>query len=323
MMCRRATGRFLPYAAMAIWATAVGCPVHTSSSVHVQRPFRSGIDLVSLSVTVTDARHRHITDLSPDDFVVLEDGVPQKVTFFGKAETPLVLALLIDLSGSMASSLPVAQQAAAGLVRHLRSADVAAVVGFGSTVHTAQAFTTDRAALEAAIRRTKASGATVMYNALYIALTDINRLRSRDVGQTRRRAIVLLSDGDDTDSLVSFDEVADLALRSETTIYTIGMGTAMGASAPRLLARTVGEGRFALRHLAQQTGGRAFFPPQVRDLAGVYSEIRDELASQYLLAYHPSASGRSGKWRSIAVRVNREGLVARTRHGYNVGNGAR
>jgi Ca-activated chloride channel homolog len=322
-MLRHPLTRLLTFALLAIWATGLACPVQTFSSGHGQRRFRSGIDLVSLSVTVTDARQRHIRDLSQDDFVVLEDGVPQKVAFFGKTETPLVLGLLIDSSSSMAPSLAVAQQAAVGFVRHLGPADVATVVGFGETVYTAQAFTSDPALLESAILRTTASGATVLYNALYIALTEINRMRSDDGGHTRRRAIVLLSDGDDTDSLVSFDEVTDLALRSATTIYTIGMGTAMATTDSRSLARELREGRFVLRHLAQRTGGRAFFPALARDLADVYSEIRDELASQYSLAYQPSSVGRSGKWRSIAVRVNREGLVARTRHGYYVGNVAR
>lgn len=122
----------------------------------------------------------------------------------------------------------------------------------------------------------------------------------------------LLSDGDDTSSLVSFDEVLDLASRSDTVIYTIGLGPSTAATPPR----TNQDGQFVLRRLAQQTGGRAFFSQHAKELAAVYGDIREELASQYALAYESSSVHRDGQWRRVAVRVSRPGVVIRSRPGY-------
>jgi Ca-activated chloride channel family protein len=153
-----------------------------------------------------------------------------------------------------------------------------------------------------------------MYNAVYIALRELGKIRLGDEQEVpRRRAIVLLSDGEDTSSLVTFDEVLDVAQRSDSVIYAIGLG--IEASATRRSA----DPSFVLTRLAQQTGGRAFFPTVAKDLAGVYADIRDELASQYLLAYI-SSSDRTGQWRRVNVRVNRPGVSVRTKQGYFAGS---
>ena len=135
---------------------------------------------------------------------------------------------------------------------------------------------------------------------MYIALKELGKLVQRDDRQvTRRLAIVVLSDAEDTSSFVSFDEVLDLASRSDTAIDTIGPGGAEPRTGGNAL-----DGHFVLRRLAQQTGGRAFFPRQVKELSGVYGSIRTELPSQYSLAYDSSGGRRDGQWRRIAVRVN-------------------
>jgi len=133
---------------------------------------------------------------------------------------------------------------------------------------------------------------------VYIALKELAKL-PQDPQIPRRRAIIVLSDGDDTSSLVTFDDVLDLASRSDTAICTIGLGPREPAS-----TRNNQDGQFVLRRLTQQTGGRAFFPQDIKELAGVYSDIREELASQYALAYESSTGRRDGQWRRIAVRVN-------------------
>lgn len=273
--------------------------------------FRSGVDLVSLNVTVSDGSRRHVADLTREEFVVTENGVPQDLSHFSRASNPLALALLIDTSASMRDDLATAQEAAIGFVRQLAPEDGATVIDFDNRVQTAQEFTRDKAALERAVRETAADGSTALYNAVYIALRALNKLVPQDSTTPRRRAIVLLSDGDDTASLINFDEVADLAARSDTTIYTIGLGGQQAAVGP-----VKSDGSFVLRRLAHQTGGRAFFPGYSKDLAAVYSSIRDELTSQYSLAYEPSPDRPDGKWRVVSVRVNRPGLVARTRQGY-------
>jgi Ca-activated chloride channel homolog len=212
----------------------------------------------------------------------------------------------------MEESLPIAQDAAIGFVRELSSADVASVIDFDSRVEVRQEFTGDRGALERAIRRTAAGGSTSLYNAVYIALKELRKtIGDEPITDPRRRAIVVLSDGEDTSSLVGFDEVLDLAARSDTAIYTIGL---FGRETPGV--RRSQEAQFVLRRFAQQTGGRAFFPVDAKELAGIYGEIKAELASQYALAYESSNPRRDGQFRRIAVRIERSGVVARARPGY-------
>jgi Ca-activated chloride channel homolog len=275
-------------------------------------PFRSGVDVIAMSVTVTDASRRYVTDLDRQDFQIFEDGRPQQLTFFQKTGIPLALALLVDTSASMDQSLPVAQEAAVGFVRALGPADVASLIDFDSRIQIRQDFTSDRSALEKAIRETRAGGSTALYNAVYIALKELNKtIRDEPLADSRRRAIVILSDGEDTSSLVDFDEVLDLAARSDTAIYAIGL---LGLDAPR--ARKPQDPEFVLRRLAQQTGGRAFFASDAKELSTVYGEIRTELSNQYFLAYESNNPRRDGQFRHIAVRVGRPDAVTRARPGY-------
>jgi VWFA-related protein len=153
-------------------------------------------------------------------------------------------------------------------------------------------------------------GSTSLYNAIYIALRELGKVRAVREEEIRRQALILFTDGEDTSSLVSFDEVLDLAKRSETAIYTIALrGADVGAKGFR-------EAEFVLRTLAQETGGRAFFPMKIDDLAGVYAEIADELSSQYILGYISTNSRRDGAWRRVAVQVLRPSLTPRTKRGY-------
>jgi Ca-activated chloride channel homolog len=282
------------------------------AGVFAQGTFRAGVDLVSVNVTVTDKDLRYVPDLDRDDFMVLENGVRQNLTFFGRTDVPLEMALLIDTSASMDRAMTTAQEAAIGFVQQLRSSDLATVVDFDSTVRTLQGLTRDGAALEAAIRETRAGGATALFNAVYITLKELNKRPRNEQGRPRRLAMVVLSDGDDTSSVVSFDDVLELASRSDTVIYTIGLG----ARDP--MTRRLGnqDGDFVLKRLAQQTGGRAFFPLEAKDLAAVYSEIKAELAYQYSLAYESTNAITDGNFRQIAVRVSRPDVVVRTRPGY-------
>ena len=274
--------------------------------------FRAGVELVSLNVTVTEGTH-YVTDLTQDDFSVFEDGVKQDVTFFNSAHLPIALALLLDTSASMDTKLPTAQEAAIGFAKRLREQDLAEVIDFDSRVVVLQNFTNSAAELEQAIRRTSAGGSTSMYNAVYIALKDLKKVVARNVEEIRRQAIVVLSDGEDTSSLLPFEEVLDLAKRSETAIYTIGLRENDSTSSGSKLFR---EAEFVLRQLSQETGGRAFFPNRVADLAGVYGQISDELSSVYTVGYTSKNGKRDGAWRRVVVRANRPNTTARTKQGY-------
>jgi Ca-activated chloride channel family protein len=278
-----------------------------------QVPFRAGIDLVSLNVTVTDGTTRYITDLAADEFTVFEDGVKQDVTFFNRTNLPIALALLLDTSASMESKLPTAQEAAIGFAKRLRAQDLAEVIDFDSRVIVLQNFSNSAAELEQAIHKTSAGGSTSMYNAVYIALKDLKKVVAKNAEEIRRQAIVVLSDGEDTSSLLPFEEVLDLAKRSETAIYAIGLRTQDG---PGSTTKGFKEAEFVLRQFAQETGGRAFFPNQVADLAAIYGQISDELSSQYTVGYMSRNTRRDGSWRRVVVRTTRPNLTARTKLGY-------
>jgi Ca-activated chloride channel family protein len=274
--------------------------------------FRVGVDLVSLNVTVTDGTSRFLTDLESDDFSVFEDGVKQDVTLFSRTNLPIALSVLMDTSASMETKLPVAQEAAVGFARRLRSQDLAEVIAFDNRVSVLQAFTSNATALEQAIRRTSAGGSTSLNNAVYIALKDLKKVVARSADEVRRQAIVVLSDGEDTSSLLPFEEVLDLAKRSETAVYTIGLKADDAGPG----ARGFKEAEFVMRQFAQETGGRAFFPTQVSELANIYGQISDELSSQYTVGYTSRNPRRDGAWRRVVVRVGRPNSVARTKLGY-------
>ena len=304
-------------AAMAVISAQTSAPAQRpaagQSEPGRQTPsFRGGVELVSLNVTVVDGSGRYVTDLAPEDFSVFEDGVKQDVTFFNRTNLPIALALLLDTSASMETRLPIAQEAAIGFARRLRGQDLAEVIDFDSRVVVLQTFTNTTADLEQAIRKTSSGGSTSLFNAVYIALKDLKKVMAKNVDEIRRQAIVVLSDGEDTSSLLPFEEVLDLAKRSETAIYAIGLRSGASASG----AKGFKEAEFVLRQLAQETGGRAFFPNQAPDLNNVYGQIADELSNQYTVGYTSRNQKRDGAWRRLVVRVNRPSVTTRTKLGY-------
>lgn len=276
-----------------------------------QPSFQAGIEIVSMNVTVTDSTGRYVTDLARERFSVFEDGTKQEIAFFNRTNQPIALSLLIDTSASMEDRMATAQEAAIGFARRLRPQDLGELIDFDRQVRVVQGFTNDPAALESAIRRSTAGGSTSLYNAIYISLKELKKGRAKTEQDVRRQAIVVFSDGEDTSSLVSYEQVLDLAKRSETVIYSIGL-----RSDSEIGSKRFKEADYVLRQLAQETGGRAFFPARIEDLAGTYAQIADELASQYMLGYVSTNTRRDGAWRSLALRVDREGVTARSKRGY-------
>ena len=272
--------------------------------------FRGGVELVSLNITVTDGT-KYVTDLNQEDFEIYEDGAMQTITLFNRETQPIALAVLLDTSASMDERLPTAQEAAVGFSRRLKPKDAMEVIDFNSQPHILQTFTADQVALEKAIRSTTANGSTALYNAVYISLKELKKVKAASADEIRRQAIVLLSDGDDTSSLVGYEEVLDLAKRSETSIYAIGLRP------ERIGGRQeFKEAEFVLRQLSNETGGRVFFPTNVNELPKIYDQISEELSSQYTIAYASKNPLRNGAWRRIIVRTKRPGAVPRTRQGY-------
>ena len=288
---------------------AVGTCLLAVTLAAQQGRFRAGVELVSLNVTVTDGA-KYVTGLDQVDFEVYEDGTKQTTTFFSRVQQPIALAILLDTSNSMEDKLSTAQEAAAGFVRRMRKDDAMEVIEFNSQVRIPQPFTNDVNALERAIRQTTVNGSTSLYNAIYVSLKELKVERARTAEEIRRQAIVILSDGDDTSSLVEYEEVLNLAKRSETAIYAIGLRQAE-TGRPKFK-----EAEFVLRQLSQETGGRVFFPTTVAELPKIYEQISEELASQYSIAYSSRNAMRNGAWRRIDVRINKPGLTARARRGY-------
>jgi Ca-activated chloride channel family protein len=276
--------------------------------------FSSAVDVVNLNVSVTDARDRHVPGLDAGDFKVFEDGVPQQLSLFTQERLPISAAVLIDSSLSMHNSLPAVKAAALRLLRVLRGDDVAEVVQFNHRFTVLQDFTSDQARLEAAVRGIRPEGATGVYNAIYLTLKD-PRFRGK-AGELTRQAIVVLSDGEDTSSLVSDDQVVELARKSNVTVFTISLKQPRTALVD---SDAPDRATFFLTAVARETGGRSYFPAGLAELDGVYDRIADELRTQYALGYVSNNPERDGRWRKINIATAKGDLLLRHKLGYYAG----
>jgi Ca-activated chloride channel family protein len=314
---------------LVVFVLAAAVMAAPAGNVHAQMPdsarqlqqaqpptFKSGAALVALNVTVQDASARFVTGLQPADFAVYEDGVKQDVRFFEATSVPVDLIVLIDTSSSMTDKMDVVHEAATGFLRTLRDGDRGAVVSFADSVSVVQPLTTDGEMLDKAVRSTFAHGSTALNNAIYISLKQFGQSARQD-RDVRRQAIVVLSDGEDTSSLVSFDDVLSLSRRMGVNIYTVLLqARSAGGVLEPPAHRYFSEADYSMKTLARETGAQAFFP-QPAQLKGVYSSIALELASQYSIGYVPANGRPDGRFRRIVVQVvTRPELRPRTRPGY-------
>lgn len=283
--------------------------VASAAGQQAQRPaplaFGADVEVVRLDVSVLAGDGRFVTDLGERDLEIYEDGERQAPTSFVRRELPVSLVLLLDASASIADRLPLAQAAATGFLDALRPQDEASVTEFNDAVRLLQASTSDRDALRRAVGRISAGSSTALYNALYVTLKSLpTGARDADL---RRRAVLLLTDGEDTASLVWEEQVVELARRREAAIHVIDLRprTEQNRSA-RLL-----------RVLSHESGGELHHPGSIHDLDEVYSRIGEELKSQYTVGYVSSKAVHDGRWRRIEVRVRgRADLHLRHRTGY-------
>jgi Ca-activated chloride channel family protein len=278
--------------------------------------YRSGVELVPLTVTVTDRSGRYVPNLTAADFAIFEDGRRQMISQFSVGRVPVDLGILLDTSSSMRDDLALAQKAASGLVRQLSDGDRGAVIGIASTVRFHQSLTSDLAHVEMALRSTQANGSTALYDAIYIALRQYQQERL-STSEVRRRAIVLLTDGIDTSSHVAFDDVLDLVRRAEVTVYVVSLAAAPAMLRGTIEDRTSSESAHALSTLARDSGGRLFTPRASGELPAIYDSIGQELSNQYVIGYVPSGPATDGAFRHISVGVLQPNAgIARTRAGY-------
>ena len=229
-------------------------------------------------------------------------------------QVPLDLAILLDTSSSMRDRIRTVQKAAVGFASALRPGDRVSVWEIKNSVVTLHRLDSDISAACDAIRRTAAKGDTALYNGVYLALKEMTKARPVD-GSVRRQAIVVLSDGIDTASLVSDDDVMEEARHAAVAIYTIALRPAylvqMGA---RTGYRYFSPGDYTMHALARDTGGRAFLSTDISELTSVYGLITQELASQYVLGYTSKNSKQDGSFRRVSVTV--PGMRTRTRAGH-------
>jgi VWFA-related protein len=264
---------------------------------------------VNVVFTVTDKHGRRITDLKQADFRIVDDNKPpQEVrSFHAETNLPLQVGLLIDASNSVRDRFKFEQESAIEFLNQTihPQKDHAFVVGFDVTPEITQDFTDNTELLAHGVHELRPGGGTALYDALYYACRE--RLLKAPAGVTVRRAIILLSDGEDNQSHVSREEAIEMAQRAEAIVYTISTN----------VSGTKGKGDQVLERIADATGGRAFFPFQIRDVANAFAEIQEELRSQYAVSYKPADLRADGHYRTIEIVPNdRKNYRVRARRGW-------
>ncbi|HVP55799.1 MAG TPA: VWA domain-containing protein [Candidatus Eisenbacteria bacterium] len=266
------------------------------------------VDEVNVVFTVTDKRGKFVNDLKQDDFKVIDDNKPAQAIRSFRSETnlPLRVGLLIDASNSIRDRFKFEQEAAIEFLNQIiHQQDQAFVLGFDTTPEVTQNFTNNTEALSKGVRTLRPGGGTAMYDAIYYACRD--EIMAKDKGPiATRRAIILLSDGDDNQSRVSREEAVEMAQKAEVIIYTISTNS----SGMKL------KGDKVLEHFAEETGGRSFFPFKVQDVSDAFLQIQDELRSQYAISYKPAELQPNGKYHSIQILADNKKYKVRARKGY-------
>jgi VWFA-related protein len=274
--------------------------------------------LVNLNVRVADPSGKPVQKLERDDFVVLEDNVPQELTYFEPVTAPLNLLLLLDLSGSIGSKLQVLKKAARKFVDSLGHHDRVAIATFTTRFQIESDFTTDRSLLKKRIdRMVNPGGDTAFYDATWSALDLLGTTKDA------RRTLVVLTDGvdsafipDEQGSRYGFEELVTRVEEEDATVYPIYLDTERDVSGGAYTPQVFATARKQLQALAEQTGATYFRASRTEDLDGVYKRVAAELHSFYSLAYPARDSKNDGRWRRINVQINRSGLKARTKRGY-------
>src|SRR5215471_3445533 len=268
----------------------------------------TSVDVVNVVFTVTDDHGRFVKDLAQNQFRILDNNKPPKEITDFEAQTglPLRVGVLIDASNSIRDRFKFEQQSAIEFVQQSLQPDVdkAMVLSFDEIYEVVQDFTNDLDKLSAAIRNISPGGSTAMRDAVYYTCRE-KLMKEQSTGPVRR-VIILVSDGNDTQSHVYRKEAIDMAQRSETIIYTISTG----------LGYSNGEGDHNLKLLAESTGGEAFFPIKVTDVADAFARIQRELRSQYSIAYKPDDFVRNGQYRTISIKTVPHDLKVRAKKGY-------
>ena len=252
------------------------------------------VNRVILWVTVTDKSDKLVGDLAKESFTVYEDGTPQTIRDFLLEDRPITMAIVLDSSGSIRDAMPEVHQAAAGFVETLRPQDKALVIDFDDKVFLLQDLTSDQALLKDAVSSTEALGSTALYDALHAAFRKLRGIEGR-------KAIILLTDGDDTSSQFSYNRILEEAKAQSVILYGIGLGDVK---------------KSVLKEFSDTTGGRAFFVTKASQLAEVYRKIAEELRRQYYLSYSTTNTKWDGRFIKLQVKSTNPDWSVRARRGY-------
>lgn len=270
--------------------------------------YRVTVDLVNILCSVFDRdTNSFVTNLTREDFTIYEDGKKQEIKNFAReTNLPLTIALLIDTSDSVAPKLKFEQEAAVSFLHSvLREKDRALLVEFDSGVTLLQDFTGDPNKLAREIKKLRAAGGTALYDAIYVTCDE------KMIRETGRKAIVILSDGDDESSDATMQQALEMALRAETSIFVISItkGGFFGVQGTP-------QGDAAMKEITRETGGKVFFPFKLEELEDSFRQINQELRSQYGLGYYSTNPLRDGGYRKIEVKISERNLRPSHRKGY-------
>ena len=268
-------------------------------------PITVDSSLVLINATITDAKGKPVTGLKQNQFQVFEDGKEQKIEFFGYENTPFAAVILLDSSGSMEQRVSLARSAAIQFLDRLRMDDVATIYNFDSKISLVQDFSNSRDIYEG-VFDIKANGMTVLNDAIFKAAEELSKRPEK------RRAIIVLSDGADTQSKRSADKALKTALAANATIYTVDMSPInLGNSREKMQNQGV------LKNFAEKSGGRFIATPGGVAMRDAFKNIVEELGIQYTIGYAPNNTAKDGKWRAIELKTSKTDLNIRTRKGYN------
>jgi Ca-activated chloride channel family protein len=283
-----------------------------TSVIRAQEPFsktgnqtlKVNVDRVLVNATVSDSQGRMVTGLERGDFQLWEDKIEQEIDSFSSEDSPLSIGLLFDSTGSMSDKISTARDAAVTFLKNGNPEDEYFLVTFSQNAQLAENFTTDISRLRNRLLLSSAKGSTPLFDAVYMALAKMKN------AENKRRALLLITDGEDNHSRYSFGDIKEFIKEQDVQLFAIGIVNSFGD-----LSRGR-SGRAVIEDLVELTGGRAFFPDSVRDLEDICSKIALELRNQYVLGYHSTNEAKDGRWRRLRLKVNSPaGLPARTVRG--------
>ena len=300
--------RVVSLVAAAAVLSAIGFRISAQEDVtQDSAPIRAEVTRVNMLFTVTDKRGRFVTELGKGDFEVFENKKPQNILeFTSETDLPLRLAILIDTSNSIRDRFHFQQEAATNFINSvMRAQDKAVVVSFDTAAELVADLTSNTNVLENAVRSLRPGGGTSLYDAIYFACKD--KLMLDQPMYKFRRAMVILSDGEDNESRHSREQALEMAQRADTVIYTISTN----------ISHVETDGDKVMRYFAEQTGGVSFFPFQAKDLNQSFENVANELRHQYNLFYRPEPLKADGLYHQVQIKVRgRKDLVVRARRGY-------